>query len=75
MLYQESEGHMFKLTSLTKTVRKFHENESGLEALQVVMIIAVAALCLLAIKYFWDTNIKDWVTNLINSITGWTKAN
>ena len=65
---------MFKLMNLKKAAQKFHENESGLEALQVVMIIAIAALCLSVIKYFWDSNIRDWVINLVNQITGWTSG-
>ena len=32
----------------TKLIRKFHNDEEGLEALQVVMIIAIAALVMIA---------------------------
>jgi hypothetical protein len=35
------------------SVRLFHQDERGLEALQVVMILAVAAVCLQVIKYWW----------------------
>ena len=35
-------------TNLTKSIRKFHNDEEGLEALQVVMIIAIAAVILVA---------------------------
>jgi hypothetical protein len=65
---------MFKLMNLKKAAQKFHENESGLEALQVVMIIAIAALVLLVVKYFWDNNIYSWVKQLVTSITGWTSG-
>jgi Flp pilus assembly pilin Flp len=36
------------VTKLTNSVRKFHRDEEGLEALQVVMIIAIAAMVMIA---------------------------
>jgi Flp pilus assembly pilin Flp len=33
---------------LTNSIRKFHTDEEGLEALQVVMIIAIAAMVMIA---------------------------
>jgi hypothetical protein len=33
--------------------RLLHRDERGLEALQAVMILAVAAVCLQVIKYWW----------------------
>lgn len=62
---------MSALVNLRKKVREFHEDEFGLEALQVVMIVAVAALCLILVKVFWESNISPWFRNLINIITGW----
>jgi Flp pilus assembly pilin Flp len=35
-------------TKLTNLIRKFHRDEEGLEALQVVMIIAIAAMVMIA---------------------------
>ena len=35
-------------TKLINSVRKFHSDEEGLEALQVVMIIAIAAMIMIA---------------------------
>jgi Flp pilus assembly pilin Flp len=35
-------------TKLINTIRKFHRDEEGLEALQVVMIIAIAAMVMVA---------------------------
>ena len=35
-------------TKLINSVRKFHSDEEGLEALQVVMIIAIAAMVMIA---------------------------
>ena len=36
------------MSSINSLVRKFHSDEEGLEALQVVMIIAIAAVILVA---------------------------
>ncbi len=35
-------------TKLINAIRTFHSNEEGLEALQVVMIIAIAAMVMVA---------------------------
>jgi Flp pilus assembly pilin Flp len=35
-------------SKLINTIRKFHRDEEGLEALQVVMIIAIAAMVMIA---------------------------
>ncbi len=35
-------------TKLINTIRMFHRDEEGLEALQVVMIIAIAAMVMVA---------------------------
>ncbi len=32
----------------------FSRDERGLEALQVVMVLAISAVCLVAIKVWWD---------------------
>jgi Flp pilus assembly pilin Flp len=36
------------ITKITKSIRQFHNDEEGLEALQVVMIIAIAAMVMIA---------------------------
>ncbi|HEX3599336.1 MAG TPA: hypothetical protein VHU84_04300, partial [Lacipirellulaceae bacterium] len=36
------------ITKFTNSIRKFHSDEEGLEALQVVMIIAIAAMVMIA---------------------------
>ena len=36
------------ISKLTTSLRKFHRDEEGLEALQVVMIIAIAAMVMIA---------------------------
>jgi hypothetical protein len=53
-----------------KALRSFHEDEDGLETLQVVMIIAVAAIALIAVKTFWE-DIKEWAEKMIEDAVGW----
>ncbi len=36
------------VTKINNTFRKFHSDEAGLEALQVVMIIAIAGMVMIA---------------------------
>lgn len=60
---------MSKLFKLAKSVKKFHNDERGLEALQVVMIIAVAAVIMLLVRNYYD-DIKEWVTGLVDQMTG-----
>ncbi len=57
-------------TNFANVLKKFHRNEAGLEALQVVMIIAIAALFLIAVKFQWQT-IEQWFKDLVKSITDW----
>ena len=49
-------------------IRAFHEDEEGLEALQVVMIIAIAAMILIAVKTMW-TPVQTWFEEKVNSVT------
>lgn len=55
---------------MKKFLKRFHKDERGLEALQVVMIIAVAALILALVKLFWGS-VKTWFTDLTDPIIGW----
>ncbi len=61
---------MTKLMNLKQNLKKWHEDERGLEALQTVMIIAVAAIIMLLVKEYY-TSVKGWAGGLITSITGW----
>jgi hypothetical protein len=58
---------------MLKSLRRIHEDERGLETLQVVMIIAIAALILALLKAFWP-NIRKWFEALVNNILGWNGA-
>ncbi|HVK10379.1 MAG TPA: hypothetical protein VM597_16550 [Gemmataceae bacterium] len=50
-------------------IRKFNDDEAGLETLQVVMIVAVAAVILALVKNQWDP-IKQFFTDKVKDITG-----
>ena len=45
----------------------FHEDEEGMETIQVVMIVAIAAVVLIAVKVFWG-QIKEWVNGIWNRL-------
>lgn len=46
-------------------LKALHEDEDGLEALQVVMIVAIAAVALLLIKLYWP-KIKQFFTGKVD---------
>jgi len=61
---------------LMKTIHKiktylsaFHENEDGIEALQVVMIIAVAAIALILVKVFWG-ELAEFTRGMWDQVVG-----
>lgn len=53
------------LKRMSKAVRSFHEDEEGMETIQVVMLVAIAALVLITIKMFWG-KIKQWATGNVD---------
>ncbi len=58
-----------KSLNFKSAVAKFHNDEAGLEALQVVMILAVAAVALIVVKTQWDT-IRQWFTDVMGKGVG-----
>ena len=56
-------------TNLTNLVRKFHSDEEGLEALQVVMIIAIAAMIMIAAATVGKNGV-DWMEKQANALVG-----
>ena len=60
-----------KKLNLKSAFTKFHNDEAGLEAMQVVMILAVAAVALIVVKTQWNL-VKGWFDkNSSDAITGW----
>ena len=56
-------------TNLTNLVRKFHSDEEGLESLQVVMIIAIAAMIMIAAATVGKSGV-DWMTTQAEKLVG-----
>ena len=59
------------LNSKSSAWLAFHDDEGGMETMQIVMIIAVAAIVLLTVRSFWD-EIKGWAQGLVSGTTSWT---
>ncbi len=55
------------VTKLSNVFRKFHSDEEGLEALQVVMIIAIAAVILVAAGTVGQT-VVDFTKEKLNAL-------
>ena len=75
---------MSRLTSLKNSITRLHNEEDGMEALQTVLIIAIAAIILaFAYKVFGgggdnqtetsgtNTTIAGWVVNVVNNVVAW----
>ena len=58
---------MKSLKKLQNRLNKFHNDEAGLEALQVVMIVAIAAVVLITIKLKYPA-IKEWFNSTTDEI-------
>ena len=56
-------------TKLNNLVRKFHSDEEGLEALQVVMIIAIAAMIMIAAATIGQGGVK-WMQDQAQKLVG-----
>ena len=57
------------MKTISEKISKFNNDEAGLEALQVVMILAVAAVALIAVKTQWTT-ISQWFKDVMGQGTG-----
>ena len=58
---------MLKLTLLKNSVCNFHKDEEGMETLQVVMIIALAAIAGVAV-YQFGSQAKNWCQERIDAL-------
>ncbi len=56
-------------TRFIKGLRALHEDEDGLEAIQIVMIVAIAALVLIAMGTFGQ-DIIDWAKEKFQELRG-----
>ncbi len=58
------------MRSLKHAIARIHNDERGMETLQTVMLIAVAAIVLLFVKMYWE-QIKEWFEGLVDQVLGW----
>ena len=57
------------LTKIKNYLKKFHKDEKGLEALQVILIVAIAAIILALLKTYWP-QVKEWFSTMVDNIIG-----
>jgi Flp pilus assembly pilin Flp len=60
---------MSELKNKVNALKAFHNDEDGMEAMQVVIIVAIAAIVLVALLAFWD-KIKTFVKETWDDLTG-----
>lgn len=58
-----------RLSAVKNGVVKFHRNEKGLEALQVILIVAIAAIILALLKLYWK-DVKTWFKTMVENVIG-----
>jgi len=54
---------------LTDRIQQFHEDEDGMEAIQVVMIVAIAAIVLIFLKAVVWPRVSEWVMRKVEELT------
>jgi hypothetical protein len=64
---------MKALNLFRNRLANFHREERGMETLQVVLIIAVAAVILAVFVRLWP-EIRDWAEEVINNITSFEES-
>ena len=57
------------LSQVKNLVAKFHNDEDGIEAIQVVMIVAIAAVILIGLLAFYKETIGDYITTKTDELT------
>lgn len=57
------------LSKWKNRLAKFHRDEDGIEAIQVVMILAFAAVVLVAAWAMWD-KISSWASSILDKLLG-----
>lgn len=56
---------------MARFLKRLHRDEAGMEAVQVVLIVAIAAVVLLVVKSLWDGSIKTWFSDNVTNVTKW----
>ena len=53
-------------------IESFHSEEDGIEGIQALVILAIAAVALFSVKNQWTTISEFFKTNIQGATTGWT---
>lgn len=59
------------MSGLKDAARRFHNEEDGIESIQVVIILAIAAVALLVVKGKWE-DIKTFFNDNTDQATEWS---
>jgi hypothetical protein len=59
-----------KLRNLSRGFQDLHEDEDGMEAIQVVAIVAIAAIVLIFVKGTLWPRVQNWVNQQVGDLTG-----
>ena len=57
-------------TTLSRSVRRLHNDEQGMESLQSVVLLALGAIVLIALKSVYDNNIEQPTTDKLDELIG-----
>jgi len=52
--------------------KALHEDEEGMEAMQTVMVISVAAIICIFVRGFWP-GIRTWFRQSVQDVIGWSE--
>ena len=58
-----------KQPSLAESWRQFHEDEAGIETVEVVLILGIGAIVMLVVWKWWE-KIRDWVKGFLQNLIG-----
>ncbi len=56
------------INNLTADLKRIHDDEDGMEAITVIMIVALAAVILIVLKVTIWPLVKDWVEAKITEL-------
>ena len=58
-----------KIQQIKETLKRIREDERGMEPIQVVLILAVAAVVISVLWKFWDSTIWPYFTDSVEDVT------
>jgi len=58
-----------KIQQINQTLRRIREDERGMEPIQVVLILAVAAVVIAVLWNFWESDIWPYFERVMGDVT------